>query len=156
MSIRKNPLLAAAFAMSGCSMAQTTASPASAPGIDAVETVIEAAVENADRANALVVEDLAPPVSALPEGALLPSEALLPINVDWNGPIEDLLEDLAGRAGFEFAVSGEAPEDSAPIEIIARNEPLFGVAVRAAYNFPGRVTVYLDPFAGVLELRWIA
>ena len=156
MSIRTNMLAVAAFAMASCSMVQTSATPVPAMGNAAVEAEIDQAVENAERANESAVKGWTPRVvSILPEGAVLPSEAVQLIDVEWNGPIEDLLEDLAARAGFEFAVTGDAPEESAMVEISTRNEPLYGVAVRASYHASERTAVALDPAAGLLELRWM-
>ena len=156
MSIRKNLLVMAVFAMAGCSMVQSSATPVPAKGIVAVEDEIVQAVENAERAKRSLVEDWTPRVvSILPEGAVLPLEAVQLIDVEWNGPIEDLLEDLVARTGFEFAVAGDAPEESAMVETAARNEQLYGVAVRAAYFASGRTAVALDPAASLLELRWM-
>lgn len=156
MSIRTNMLAVAAFAMASCSMVQTSVAPESTAGIAAVEAEIVQAVENAERANVSAVVDWTPRVvSILPEGAMLPSEAVQLIDVEWNGPIEDLLEDLAARAGFEFAVTGDAPEESAMVQISTRDEPLWGVAVRASYHASERAAVALDPAAGLLELRWM-
>lgn len=156
MPIRDNLLVLAAFAMASYSLVQTSAAPVPAMGIAAVEAKIVDAVENAELANASVVEDWTPRVvSILSEGSVLPSEAVQLIDVEWNGPIEDLLQDLAARAGLGFAVVGDAPEESAMIEIAARNDPLFGIAVRAGYFASERVAVALDPEAGLLELRWM-
>ena len=158
MSIQKNLIALAALAMSACSMVQTTApafTTAAVPGIAAVDAEIVEAVDNANRANALDVEFKPRKRTIMPEGATLPSVATQLVDVNWNGPIEGLLEDLAGRAGFEFAVTGDAPEESPVIELVTRNEPLFGVAVRSTFLVSGDVVLAFDPATTLLELRWL-
>lgn len=147
-------LFLAASALSACSDGQGAPPQPQPSRIDGVEARISEAVKSADRATAESLAVWEPVVPILPEGVALPSEALIPIAVNWNGPIDDLLEAIADLAGYEFAVVGSPPAGQGTVAITARNEPLFGVAVRAGYLVPGRAGVALDPAAGKLELHW--
>lgn len=147
-------LFLAAMALYACSAGQGAIPQPQPSRIDGVEARISEAMKSADRVNAEALAVWEPVVSTLPEGVGLPSEALVPIAVNWNGPIDGLLEAIADLAGYEFAVVGSPPAGQVTVAITARNEPPFGVAVRAGHLVPGRAGVTPDPAAGKLEPHW--
>lgn len=147
-------LFLAAMALYACSVGQGAIPQPQPSRIDGVEVRISEAVKSADRANAEALAVWEPVVPTLPDGVGLPPEALVPIAVNWNGPIDGLIEAIADLAGYEFAVVGRPPAGQGTVAFTDRNEPPFGVAVRAGRLVHGRAGVTLDPAAGKLELHW--
>lgn len=151
------PLLAAA-AMSAC----TAPKSEDIPEIIEVEAKIADAVEKASSANAAISEvevaTAAPvraaPAAALPANVILPADAVQPITLDWNGPIESLLEDIAERSGYDLVVTGRAPANQVMVTLVAKNEPLFGVVRRAGNMVHGYADIGFNPSSKKIELRY--
>lgn len=132
------------------------------PEIIEVDSRIAEAMEQAAMANAAIAEvevATAAPVRAapgaqIPPGVVLPAEAIQPITVDWNGPVEIFLADIAERAGYELIVTGRAPANQMMVAIAATNEPLYGVVRRAGNMVHGYADIAFNPAAGTIELRY--
>jgi hypothetical protein len=130
--------------------------------IVAVDKKIAKAVEKASNANTAIAEvevaTAAPvraaPAAEIPSNVVLPPESIQPITVDWNGPVESFLEDIAGRAGYELVVTGRAPANQVMITLNADEEPLFGVVRRAGNMVHGYADIGFNPGAKKIELRY--
>jgi hypothetical protein len=151
-------LLLTASALGACTT-QTMDVP---PEINVVDEKIAEAVEQASNANAAISEvevaTAAPvraaPAAEIPASVVLPPESIQPVTVDWNGPVENFLEDIADRAGYEFIVSGRPPANQVMITISADNEPLFGVVRRAGNMIHGYADIGFNPGSQKIELRY--
>lgn len=149
----------AAASLSACAGAQTQEA---IPEIIEVEERIAEAVEKAANANVAISEvevaTAAPvraaPAAEVPMNVVLPPESIQPITVDWTGPVESFLEDIAGRAGYTFAVTGRAPANQVMVTISAMEEPLFGVVRRAGNQIHGYADISFNPSAKKIELRY--
>lgn len=145
-------------AISAC----TTVEPDLDPSIVEVDAVIAEAVRKASTANVAIAEvevATAAPVRAapgadVPRNVVLPADAIQPITVDWNGPVESFLEDIARRANYQLVVTGRAPANQVLITIVAKNEPLFGVVRRAGNMVHGYADIGFNPGAQTIELRY--
>jgi uncharacterized protein YceK len=150
--------LAVMTALSGCASAPDVETPP----IDEVDAKIAEAVEisaNANRAISEVEVATAAPVRAgpqqhVPDTVVLPSEAVQPITVDWNGPVETFLQAIAQRSGYRLSVTGRAPANQVMISLRAEEEPLFGVVRRAANMVHGYADIALNPANKTIELRY--
>jgi hypothetical protein len=151
--------LMTATAISACASEQEFTAT---PEILAVDAKIAEAVDKASNANTAIAEvevaTAAPvraaPAAAIPPSVVLPPESIQPITVDWNGPVESFLEDIAERAGYEFVATGRAPANQVMITIAANNEPLFGVVRRAGNLVHGYADIGLNPSSKKIELRY--
>lgn len=152
-------LVVAALAMSACSGAREIEHMQPITGIDAI---IAEAVEVSANSNAAIAEvevaTAAPvrpgPGSQVPPTVVLPPEAIQPVTVDWQGPIETLIEDLAGRAGYTFRVTGRAPANRMMVSVVANEEPLFGVIRRAGAMAHGYADIAFNPSTRTIEIRY--
>lgn len=132
------------------------------PQISKVEERIADAVEKASNANVAIAEVevatsspvRAAPGSEVPRNVVLPAEAVQPITVDWNGPVESFLEDISERAGYDLIVTGRAPANQVLITITANDEPLFGVVRRAGNMVHGYADIGFNPGVRKIELRY--
>ena len=132
------------------------------PDIAAVDRSIAAAVERASNANQAISEvevaTVAPvraaPAARIPPGVVLPPESIQPVTVDWNGPVENFLEDMARRAGYGFSISGRPPANGILVTITAREEPLYGVVRRAGSMIHGYADIGFNPETRQIALRY--
>lgn len=152
-------LFVAALALSACSGVRGVEQ---IQPITDIDQIIAEAVEissNTNRAIAEVEVATAAPVrpgpgSQVPPTVILPPEAIQPITVDWQGPIETLIEDLAGRAGYGFRVTGRAPANRMMVSVVANEEPLFGVIRRAGAMAHGYADIAFNPSTRTIEIRY--
>ncbi len=132
------------------------------PPIEEIDARIAEAVETSADANQAIAEvevATAAPVRAGPShqpppGVVLPPEAVQPVSVDWQGPIEPFLKSMAERAGYTFTASGRRPANPMMITITANDEPLFGVIRRAGIMAHGYADIAFNPATRVIEIRY--
>lgn len=132
------------------------------PPIDEVDAKIAEAVEMSANANRAVTEvevaTAAPvragPAASVPENVVLPPEAVQPITVDWNGPVETFLQAIAQRSGYALSVTGRAPANQIMVSLRAEEEPLYGVVRRAGNMVHGYADIALNPSEKTIELRY--
>ena len=96
----------------------------------------------------------AAPAMVLPAGTVLPPELLQPVSVDWNGPLEPLLQAIAGRAGYGFRVSGTPPAGGVMVAVRAASQPLFEVVRTAGLLVTSQAAVVLNPSSRLIEVRY--
>lgn len=161
-------LLLGATVLSGCAGttmpwagSTKTADPTVAP-IPSIDSRIADAVETSSKANEAIsqveVATAAPkragPGQTVPPDVVLPPEAIQPVTVDWQGPIEPFLQEMANRAGYAFRSTGRAPANPLMITITANQEPLFGVVRRAGAMAHGYADIGFNPSAKTIEIRY--
>lgn len=133
-----------------------------APPIGVVEEKIADAVTASAAANKAIAEvevATAAPVRAapgatVPPNVILPPEAVEPITIDWDGPVETFLAAIAVRSGYKMTVSGRPPANQVMVTITAENEPLYRLVREAGNQVHGYADISLNPTAGTLELRY--
>jgi hypothetical protein len=129
-------------------------------GIEQIDTQIMEAMETSSRANQAIAETevatAAPqrpgPGATLPRTVTLPPAAIQPITVDWQGPVEPFLADVARRAGYTFSVDGTPPPNAMLVNIRAVEEPLYGVVRRAGNQVHGYADIAFNP--GSRSIQW--
>ncbi|MEW5424590.1 DotD/TraH family lipoprotein [Amorphus sp. 3PC139-8] len=98
---------------------------------------------------------LAPaPAQMVPPGVELPAEVVQLVSVDWQGPIEPLLQSLADVAGYRLVVSGVRQPAPPTVSITRKEAPLWTVVRDAGTLVVDRGTVVLNPQRGTIELRY--
>lgn len=150
-------LLGLAPLLAGCAVPAAQEAPPSN-----VDARIASAVERASNANVAIAEvevattqPVRPgPGATVPRGVVLPPEAVQPISVDWNGPVEEFLEAIARRAGYSFRTTGRAPATGVMVSIRATEEPLYGVVRRAGNMIHGHGDIAFNPSSRSIELRY--
>ncbi|MXX88318.1 MAG: DotD/TraH family lipoprotein [Boseongicola sp. SB0677_bin_26] len=129
-----------------------------------IEERLATSMEKAAAANAAVAEIEAAVVTSrnpglqaqgdLPATVVLPPEMMLPVSIDWKGPVEKLLAELGRRAGYQFEVAGVPPANGILVTLAARNEPIYGVLRRAGHVVHGDADILLDLEAMMITLRY--
>lgn len=148
-----------ALAISACG---ATNMEAKSPPIAEVDEMIAEAVDTSAHANQAISEVEVATSGPLRPGALpvtpptvvLPPEAVQPVTIDWQGPIEGLMQDLASRAGYAFRTTGNPPVNQKMVSVVANEEPIFGVMRRVGAMAHGYADVAFNPSTRVVEIRY--
>ena len=78
----------------------------------------------------------------------------MPTNIDWSGPVQPILKQVANTAGYRLRVLGTAPGIPVIVTIYAKNEMLGDVLRDIGYQCGRRATVVVYPGSRVIELRY--
>ena len=154
-------VILAGILLAGCGAAvdDTEVSP---EGLEQIDSQIMEAVETSARANQAIAETevatAAPqrpgPGASLPATVTLPPAAIQPVTVDWQGPVEPFLRDIAARAGYTFSVDGTPPTNAMLVNIRAFEEPLYGVVRRVGNQVHGYADIAFNPGARSIQIRY--
>ena len=130
-------------------------------GPDPAETLVPEmrlveAAERAERALASLARELpAPdPGSAMPALDTVPAALRGPATLDWAGPLEALVRELARRAGYRFLVAGRPPARPLIVSVAVEGEPLIAVLRDAGLRAGAAATVTVDAAAEAVLLDW--
>ena len=77
-------------------------------------------------------------------------------SIDWNGPIEPLLRQIAKAAGYKFKVIGIAPITPIIVTIHEQQASNAEITRNAALQANNRATVQTNVASKTLELRYLA
>lgn len=76
------------------------------------------------------------------------------VTVDWNGPIEPLLTQIANSTGYTVNVLGKAPMLPIIVTVIAKNRPIGEVLRDAGYQCGDKADIVVFPNTKIIELRY--
>lgn len=152
-------LTGSALALTACS---TTQMENKSPPIAEVDNMIAEAVDASANANQAISEvevAMSGPLRAgalpvAPSTVVLPPEAVQPVTIDWQGPIEGLIKDLSDRAGYDFRVVGNPPVNQKMVSVVANEEPIFGVMRRVGAMSHGYADIAFNPSSRFVEIRY--
>jgi defect-in-organelle-trafficking protein DotD len=113
----------------------------------------------ADRAaNALdtlaAIEQVRSPSDLPPLAAGAPPELRRSVTVNWIGPVEPLVRQLADRASYKVVVSGNAPEAAIIISMNARNQPVIEALRDIGLQLAARGELRVDANLKTVELSY--
>lgn len=151
--------LAGVAAIAGCVWFEAPAAPAPDPGprmAEAAELRLTDAALRAERALSVLQRIRSGDDPAL--GASLPRivapELLRRVTLEWVGPLPSLLESLAGKAGYGFAVAGPRPAVPLVVSVSADDEALIFVLRDAGLQAGSGALVVVDAERREVRLDW--
>lgn len=74
--------------------------------------------------------------------------------VDWSGPVEPLVKQIAKAANYRVRVIGTAPAIPVLVTIYSRNQMLGDILRDVGYQCGRRASVVVYPQSSVIELRY--
>ena len=77
------------------------------------------------------------------------------VSMDWSGPIEPLVAQIAHITGYQLKVIGKTPAIPVLVDVYARNEAVGTILRNAAYQADKRANVMLYPHRKLIELRYV-
>ena len=76
-------------------------------------------------------------------------------SVDWNGPVEPILNKIAAASGYQVRVLGQKPAIPTLVSVNANNETLASILRNVTYQIHTKADVVVYPKTKVIELRYI-
>lgn len=76
------------------------------------------------------------------------------ISIDWSGPVEPLIRQIADAAKYRLRVLGRPPAIPVLVTVYDKNEMLADLLRDVGYQVNGRATVVVFPDSRVIELRY--
>lgn len=76
------------------------------------------------------------------------------VTIDWNGPIEPLLTQVADATGYTVNVLGKQPTTPIIVTVIAKNRPIGEVLRDAGYQCGDKADIVIFPATKIIELRY--
>lgn len=123
---------------------------------DPLSLRLAAAVDKASSALETLasVEQARNPGAAIQSVPYAPQELRRTITVNWNGPIEPILQHIADRAGYEVQVNGDVPPAPVVVTLTARQKMVIDVLRDLGLQAGRRADVVVDPERHVVELNY--
>lgn len=124
---------------------------------DQTSLMIADAADRATRAleTLAAVEQTRTPSAAQAAAAMVPNappELQRAVTLNWAGPAEDLVRDLASRATYNFAMLGDRPPTPVIINVDAFNKPLIEVFRDIGLQLGTRADLRVDANRRVVEI----
>jgi defect in organelle trafficking protein DotD len=76
------------------------------------------------------------------------------VTIDWNGPIEPLLTQIADATGYHVNILGKPPSLPILVIVIAKNKPIGDVLRDAGYQCGIKADIVIFPKTKIIELRY--
>lgn len=123
---------------------------------DVVSERIAAASEKAARAlnDVAAIEQVRTPLPETPDYASAPRAMQQLITVKWTGPIEQMVQTLAARAGMSFRTKGQVPSVPLVVNVDVYQQPLIQVLQNVGLQAGRRADISIDARIGVIEIRY--
>jgi defect-in-organelle-trafficking protein DotD len=147
-------LALATLAVAGCSPFSSPTPVAAEP--DLVGTRIAQAAEKASQAMDTIsgIEQQRTPLPPVEDYSTAPASMTQPITVRWNGPIEQITQTLASRAGLQFRTQGRPPAVPITVVVDVYQIPLIEVLRSIGLQAGHRADINADGQAGVILIRY--
>ncbi|MBI1273817.1 MAG: DotD/TraH family lipoprotein [Alphaproteobacteria bacterium] len=149
-------LLALAMLLAACAQ-ETTLTPVVAEN-DPVTVRLAKAAEKA--ANALddiaAVESNRSPAVVVQDFSGAPDNLQQPTTITWHGPVEQIVETLASRAGYRFNLAGKAPPVPVVVTLNVFEKPLIKVLQDIGMQLGQRADLAVDAERGLVEVQYAA
>lgn len=145
---------AAVIGLSACA-GDTSVTPLVAEN-DPVALRIAQATEKATKALDTIagIEQYKSPLPAMENFAGAPPAISQPITITWSGPAEQIVKNLAEKAGYTYQTAGEPAGIPLTVMINAYEKPLIDVLRDVGLQLGNRADVALDVNSSVVQLRY--
>jgi defect in organelle trafficking protein DotD len=153
--VRQMAVLFMGLALAGC-VTDTAMTTPVATEPDLVSTRIAQAAEKASQSlNTIAgIEQQRSPAPFVEDYSSAPSIMTQAITVKWTGPIEQISQSLASRAGLRFRTKGNPPPVPLTVVIDAYQQPLVEVLRDIGLQAGHRADITVDGQSGFVEIRY--
>lgn len=152
MNLKMTPIAILFLALAGCASA-----PPEPPAVDNASASLAEASYSVSRSLVSLSETAQaahplPPLSSPPSPASYGMAGLT--SVDWSGPVEPLVRQLAKAAGYRVRVLGTAPAIPVLVSVYDKNMMLADILRDVGYQCGRRAAVIVFPDSRIIELRY--
>jgi len=75
-------------------------------------------------------------------------------SVDWSGPVEPLVKEMAKATGYKLRVLGKEPAIPVMVSVYSQNTAIADILRNVGYQCARRATIAVYPESQVIELRY--
>ena len=75
-------------------------------------------------------------------------------SIDWNGPIQPIVQQIANATHYKLKVQGKAPSIPVIVSVNAKNKPMGDVLRNIGYQAGKKAKVVVFPSSHTIELRY--
>lgn len=75
-------------------------------------------------------------------------------SIDWSGPVEPLVKEMAKATGYKFHVLGREPAIPVMVSVYRQNVPIADILRDVGFQCARRATIAVYPEAQIIELRY--
>ena len=123
------------------------------------ENVTTRLAQAADRASSALdtlaaIEQTRNPTELPPLAASAPPELRRSMTVNWMGPAEPMVKQLADRASYRMVITGNSPELALIITINTRNQPLIETLRDIGLQLGTRAALRVDSNQKIIEINY--
>lgn len=168
MKINRFFILLGCVLLAGC--ATQTYEPNAEPNAE-TSTSLQAEAYNMSKANVALAEAAGSVSQSLTqlgatEQAANPPESVntppspasygmsMPTSIDWNGPVQPIVQQIANATHYQLQVLGKAPAIPIIVSIQAKNEPMGNILRDIGYQSSNRASIIVFPSRQIVELRY--
>ena len=151
MSIKFFTLLACSLAL--CACAKTSQEPANSKSYLSLQEAATSVSHSIVKLDA--TEQAAYPPQSVSEPPEPASYGMaIPASIDWNGPVQPLVQKIADATNYKLRVLGKAPAIPVLISISTEKQPMGDILRNAGYQCGKRAQVVVFPSTHTIELRY--
>ena len=132
--------------------------PTAAPSVNYAETELSRLARSIEHSlRTLAAAEQVPIATALNTDPLLTADGNMgkKITLDWSGPIQPLIQQLADMTGYQLKTFGNAPAIPVIVSVVATNTTIADVVKDAGLQAGARANVVVFPKNKVIELRYV-
>jgi len=78
------------------------------------------------------------------------------VSINWSGPIEPLVEQIAKSTGYRIRVFGKSPAIPVMVALNEQNRPVGEILTNAGYQAGKQADIIVFPQSRIIELRYAA
>lgn len=153
--IQKLSILSAIMLLAGCAN-DNYQNPQIVADPDKVSVMLAQAADRASTSleTLAAIEQTRTPAAVDSPATDLPPELKRGITINWTGPVENALEQIAMRASYRFETLGEAPANDIIVALDIENKTNFDVMRSIGLQMGTRADVQVDSERKVVELKY--
>jgi defect-in-organelle-trafficking protein DotD len=152
MKTKLASIVIAAFALSACNSSQPPNANPSPTDVSLAEASYSVSRSIVSLSQVAQASHPLPAVDPQPNPASYGMAQLT--SIDWSGPVEPLMKQLANASSYRLRVLGAHPGIPVLVTIYAKNTMLADVIRDVGYQCGRRATVIIYPESRVIELRY--
>ena len=142
--------------MSACAYQEPFARPQVVAEPNSVDVMIADAADRATRALETLadIENTQSPVKSIAAVPNAPLELQRAVTLEWSGPAEPLIAELARKAGYTFNAIGDVPPLPIVVNVRATNQPLIEVLRNIGLQMGARADLKVDGQTRMMEIHY--
>lgn len=142
--------------MAACSHQPKWARPQVVAEPNSVDVMLADAADRATRALETLadIENTKSPVKSVATVPNAPRELQRAVTLEWNGPAEPLVQELARKAGYNYNVVGDKPPLPVLVNLKTTNKPLINVLRDIGLQMGARADLKVDGQTRAMEIHY--